>query len=43
MGTEHVNDDTEANERADSLADAFAAVGLITVFVLGCVWWIAGQ
>ena len=37
------NDNTEMSERADSLADAFAAVGLITVFVLGCIWWISGQ
>lgn len=43
METEHVNDNTDVTERADSLADAFAAVGLITVFVLGCIWWISGQ
>ncbi len=43
MDTEQVNDNTEMSERADSLADAFAAVGLITVFVLGCIWWISGQ
>lgn len=43
METEHLNDNTEINESSDSLADAFAAVGLITVFVLGCIWWISGQ
>ncbi|MDQ2075482.1 hypothetical protein [Marinimicrobium sp. ABcell2] len=43
MGTEHTHDQTETKERDDSLTDAFAAVGLITVFVVACIWWIAGQ
>lgn len=43
METKHVNDNAEMDQHSDSLADAFAAVGLITVFVLGCIWWISGQ
>lgn len=43
MKTEYVEDNSEVSERGDSYADAFAAVGLITVFVLACIWWIAGH
>lgn len=37
------SNDFEMQEQGDSTADAFAAVVLIGVFVVACIFWIAGQ
>lgn len=38
-----MNDPVELEERGDSIADAVAAVALIAIFVITCVFWVAGQ
>lgn len=38
-----MNDPIELEERSDSIADAIAAVALITIFVVTCIVWVAGQ
>ncbi len=38
-----MNDETEMQNQGDSTADAIAAVALITIFVLTCVYWLMGQ
>ncbi len=38
-----MNDELQMQEQGDSLADAFAAVSLIAIFVTTCVFWISGQ
>lgn len=38
-----MNEPIELEERNDSLADAIAAVALITIFVITCIVWVSGQ
>lgn len=38
-----MNDETDMQNQGDSTADAIAAVALITIFVLTCVYWLMGQ
>lgn len=38
-----MNEPIELEERNDSVADAIAAVALITIFVAACIFWISGQ
>lgn len=38
-----MNEPIELEERSDSVADAIAAVALIAIFVVACVFWVSGQ
>ena len=38
-----MNESIELEERGDSVADAVAAIVLITIFVVTCVFWVSGQ
>lgn len=38
-----MNEPIELEERSDSIADAVAAVALIAIFVVTCIFWISGQ
>lgn len=38
-----MNDPVEIQEEGDSVADAIAAIVLISVFVTACVFWISTQ
>ena len=38
-----IHEPIEIEERADSAADAVAAVVLIAIFVATCVLWVSGQ
>lgn len=38
-----MNDRTEIEDRSDSVADAVAAVALIIIFIVTCVFWVSGQ
>lgn len=35
--------EVEMQEQGDGKADALAAVVLITVFVVACIFWVSGQ
>lgn len=36
-------DETETQNHGDSTADAIAAVALIAIFVVTCIYWLMGQ
>lgn len=38
-----MNDELEMMDSGDSIADAIAAVALIAIFVVTCVFWVSGQ
>ncbi len=38
-----MNEPIELEERSDSIADAIAAVALIAIFVITCIFWVSGQ
>lgn len=38
-----MNDETEMQNHGDSTADAIAAVALIAIFVVTCIYWLMGQ
>ncbi len=38
-----MNDETEMQNQGDSTADAIAAVALIAIFVVTCIYWLMGQ
>lgn len=38
-----MNEPIELEERSDSVADAVAAVVLIAIFVVACIFWVSGQ
>ncbi len=38
-----MNEQIEMQEQGDSVADAVAAVSLIAIFVITCIFWISGQ
>ena len=38
-----MNDELEMIETGDSVADAVAAIVLISVFVAACIFWVSGQ
>ncbi len=38
-----MNDPIELEDRGDSVADAIAAVALISIFVIACIFWVSGQ
>lgn len=38
-----MNEPIRLEESNDSLADAIAAIALISIFVITCVFWVSGQ
>ncbi len=38
-----MNEPIELEERNDSIADAVAAVALVAIFVVTCIFWVSGQ
>lgn len=38
-----MNEEVSIQDQADSSADAIAAVALILIFVITCVFWVSGQ
>ncbi|MFT6387754.1 MAG: hypothetical protein ACJAUP_001126 [Cellvibrionaceae bacterium] len=38
-----MNDQIEIQENGDSFADAIAAIALISVFVIACIFWVSAQ
>ena len=38
-----MNDQTEIHKEGDGLADAIAAIVLISVFVATCIFWVSAQ
>jgi len=38
-----MNDQIEIQENSDSVADAIAAIVLISVFVIACIFWVSAQ
>lgn len=38
-----MNDELEIQESGNGMADAIAAIALITIFVATCIFWISGQ
>lgn len=43
QGIKIMNDQIEIEEHGDSVADAIAAVALVAIFVVSCIFWISGQ
>lgn len=43
QGIKIMNDHIEIEEHADGIADAVAAVALVAIFVVSCIFWISGQ
>jgi len=41
--TDVVNNETHDAHEGDAFADAMAAVALIAIFVVTCVYWVSGQ
>lgn len=39
----HHRDDAQNPHEGDAVADAVAAVALIAIFVIACVYWVSGQ
>jgi len=38
-----MSDELQMQEQGDSTADAIAAVALIAIFVVTCIFWVSGQ
>lgn len=38
-----MSDPVEMQDQGDSVADAIAAIALITIFIVTCVFWVSGQ
>jgi len=38
-----MNEEVVVSSESDSVADAFAAVALVAIFVVTCVYWVASQ
>ncbi|WP_347329512.1 hypothetical protein [Marinimicrobium locisalis] len=41
--TDAMNENAEHNDQGDAVADAVAAVALIAIFVVTCIYWVSGQ
>ncbi len=41
--TDVMNENVEHTDQGDAVADAIAAVALIAIFVVTCIYWVSGQ
>lgn len=41
--TDVMNENVEHENQGDAVADAIAAVALIAIFVVTCIYWVSGQ
>ncbi len=38
-----MSEELQMQEHGDSVADAIAAIALIAIFVVTCIFWVSGQ
>lgn len=41
--TDVMHDNAEQDNQGDGVADAIAAIALIAIFVVTCIYWVSGQ